>query len=248
MARGVWGGVPPLAPSPHARYANLILIGEKPMEKKTIFKIMEEAILDGNNEQARQGARDALQQQIDPLEVVESGLSKGMDIVGDRFEQGLAFLPELLMAADSFNAAMEVLKPEIEAQKKEIAKGGTVLIATVKGDVHNIGRNIVATILETRGFTVLDLGQDVPALQIVEGAEKTKADVIALSSLMTTTMPNQREVMNALTEMKLRDKYFVIVGGGPVTQNWADEIGADGYGSNAMEAVALVKDLLRRKS
>jgi trimethylamine corrinoid protein len=217
------------------------------MEKKTIFKIMEEAILDGNNEQARQGARDALQQQIDPLEVVESGLSKGMDIVGDRFEQGLAFLPELLMAADSFNAAMEVLKPEIEAQKKEIAKGGTVLIATV-GDVHNIGRNIVATILETRGFTVLDLGQDVPALQIVEGAEKTKADVIALSSLMTTTMPNQREVMNALTEMKLRDKYFVIVGGGPVTQNWADEIGADGYGSNAMEAVALVKDLLRRKS
>jgi methanogenic corrinoid protein MtbC1 len=106
----------------------------------------------------------------------------------------------------------------------------------------------VATILETRGFTVLDLGQDVPALQIVEGAEKTKADVIALSSLMTTTMPNQREVMNALTEMKLRDKYFVIVGGGPVTQNWADEIGADGYGSNAMEAVALVKDLLRRKS
>jgi corrinoid protein of di/trimethylamine methyltransferase len=171
-----------------------------------------------------------------------------MDIVGDRFEEGLAFLPELLMAADSFNAAMEVLKPEIEAQKKEIAKEGTVLIATVKGDVHNIGRNIVATILETRGFTVLDLGQDVPALQIVEGAEKAKADVIALSSLMTTTMPNQREVIYALDEMKLRDKYFVIVGGGPVTQTWADEIGADGYGSNAMEAVALVKDLLRRKS
>jgi trimethylamine corrinoid protein len=216
------------------------------MDKNTIFKTMEEAILDGDNERARQGATQALQQQIDPLEVVESGLSQGMDIVGDRFEQGLAFLPELLMAAETFNAAMEVLKPEIEAQKKEVAKGGTVLIATVKGDVHNIGRNIVATILETRGFTVVDMGQDVSALQIIEGAEKTKADVIALSSLMTTTMPNQREVIQALKEMNLRDKYSVIVGGGPVTRNWADEIGADGYGSNAIEAVDLVKDLLRR--
>lgn len=215
------------------------------MESEMIFDLLEKAILEGDNESARQGALEALQQQIDPLEVVELGLSKGMAAVGDLFERGDAFLPELLMAADTFNAAMEILRPEIEAQHKELAKSGTVAIATVKGDVHDIGKNIVATILETRGFNVVDLGIDVSSLQIYEGAEKAKADIIALSCLMTTTMQNQREVIQALKELNVRDKYRVIVGGGPVTQEWAGEIGADGYASNAIEAVSLVRDLLK---
>jgi methylmalonyl-CoA mutase cobalamin-binding domain/chain len=141
---------------------------------------------------------------------------------------------------------MEILGPEIEAQKKQITKAGTVLVGTVKGDVHNIGKNIVATVLETNGFEVVDMGVDRSALEIIEEAEKAKADVVALSSLMTTTMPAQKEVIEVLQEMGLRDKYYVIVGGGPVTQEWAAEIGADGYGESAVHAVAVIKTLLKK--
>jgi len=214
------------------------------MEKAAILESMEKAILEGNSELARQGAKEAIEQKIDPLEVVESGLSKGMEIVGARFESGEAFLPELIRAADTFKAAMKILKPEIEAQKKQMAKTGTVLIATVKGDLHDIGKNIVATVLETRGFSVVDLGIDIPALQIIEEAEKANADIIALSCLMTTTMPNLKGVLSAMEEMNVRDQYRVIIGGGSLTHQWADEIGADGYGRNAVEAVNLVKNLM----
>jgi corrinoid protein of di/trimethylamine methyltransferase len=214
------------------------------MEKAAILESMTKAILEGNSELVCQGAKEAVDQKIDPLEVVELGLSKGMEIVGDRFENGEAFLPELIMAADTFKAAMKILKPEIAAQKKQVAKTGTVLIATVKGDLHDIGKNIVATVLETRGFSVVDLGIDVPTLQIIEEAEKVNADIIALSCLMTTTMPNLQGVLTAMEEMNVREQYRVIIGGGALTHKWADEIGADGYGTNAIEAVNLVKHLM----
>jgi methylmalonyl-CoA mutase cobalamin-binding domain/chain len=170
-----------------------------------------------------------------------------MEIIGGRFECGEAYLPELLMAAASFNAAMAVLKPEIEAQKKQLVKLGKVLIGTVKGDVHSIGKDIVASVLDTGGFDVVDMGVDNPSLNIIQEAEKIQADVIALSSMMTTTMPAQKEVIDTLKEMGIRRKYFVIIGGGPVNQEWADRIGADGYGKSAIDAVALVKDLMAKK-
>ena len=214
------------------------------MEKGKIFENLKMAIVDGNREKAREHASEALRQRIDPLEVVEQGLSKGMIIVGDRFECGEAYLPELLMAADTFNGAMEVLKPEMEAQRKEVVKEGKVLIGTVKGDVHDIGKSIVATIFNIYGFSVVDVGVDVSTLSIIQEAEKVEADVIALSSLMTTTMPVQREVIETLRQMKLREKYIVIVGGGPVNQAWADEIGADGYGRSPIEGVEIVRRLL----
>lgn len=216
------------------------------MEQTAILELMQKAILEGNNDLASQGAQEAIQQQMDPLKVVELGLSKGMEVVGDRFEKGEAFLPELIMAAGTFNAAMQILKPEIEAQKKQMAKTGTVVIASVKGDLHDIGKNIVAMVLETKGFTVVDLGIDVSTLQIIEEAAKAKADVIALSCLMSTTMPNLKDAIGALNEMNVRDQYHVIVGGGPLTQSWADDIGADGYGANAVEAATLVKDLMSK--
>ena len=218
------------------------------MEKREIMENLAMAIVDGDQDKARENAREALHNQIDPLKAVEQGLSKGMATVGNRFESGHAYLPELLMAANAFNAAMEILEPEIEAQKKQITKIGTVLIGTVKGDVHNIGKNIVATLLETNGFEVVDMGVDNPCLNIIQEAEKVKADVIALSSLMTTTMPGQKEVIETLEEMDLRGKYFVIVGGGPVSQEWADEIGADGYGESAVQAVEIARKLLGQRN
>ena len=170
-----------------------------------------------------------------------------MAIVGESFERGESYLPELLMAAAAFNAAMEILMPEIEAQNKEIAKAGTVLIGTVKGDVHNLVKNIVSMVLETNGFSVVDIGVDVPSLKFIEEARKVKADVIALSSLMTTTMPAQKEIIEILEEKNLRNEYFVIVGGGPISQQWADEIGADGFGKTAVDAVGLIKRLLSQR-
>ncbi len=217
------------------------------MEKEQILENLATAVVDGDEDKARENAREVLGNQIDPLEAVEAGLSKGMTVVGDQFESGAAYLPELLMAANAFSAAMEILEPEIEAQKKQITRIGTVLIGTVKGDVHNIGKNIVATVLEINGFEVVDIGVDNSTLSIIEEARKAKTDIIALSSLMTTTMPAQREVIETLEEMGVRDRYFVIVGGGPVTQEWADEIGADGYGKSAVQAVEIARKLLSQK-
>lgn len=217
------------------------------MDKSQILEKLAAVVMDGTEDEAKVLAQAVVANKIDPLEAIEQGLSKGMKIIGDRFECGEAYLPELLMAAASFNAAMAVLKPEIEAQKKQLVRLGKVLIGTVKGDVHSIGKDIVASVLDTSGFEVVDMGVDNPSLNIIQEAEKVQADVIALSSVMTTTMPAQKEVIDTLKEMGVRQKYFVIIGGGPVNQEWADRIGADGYGKSAIDAVALVKGLMAKK-
>ena len=213
------------------------------MDKQEILENLNTAIINGDQQSARENAQKAIDEGLDPLEAVDDGLSKGMEIVGAKFEKGDVFLPELLMAADTFNAAMEILNPLIEANKQKTSKLGTILLATVKGDQHNIGKNIVATVLETNGFEVVDIGIDQSTLNIIEAAQNHKVDFIGLSSVMTTTMPYQKEVIDTLMEMSLREKFFVLVGGGPVSQQWADEIGADAYGENAAEAVKLVKKM-----
>ncbi len=217
------------------------------MSHQEILENLARAIIDGDQQSARENAQSALDNELDPLEAVDQGLSKGMEVVGAQFENGDVFLPELLMAADTFNAAMEILNPVIEANKQITSKLGTVLLATVKGDQHNIGKNIVATVLETNGFEVVDIGINQSTLNIIEAAQQHKVDVIGLSSVMTTTMPYQKEVIGTLTEMGLRENYFVLVGGGPVSQRWADEIGADGYGETAMDAVGIAKRLIEQK-
>ncbi len=214
------------------------------MDNNDILKDLANAVIEGDDELAVSSAKAALEINMDPLQAVEEGLSKGMDVIGRQFESGEVFLPELLMAANAFKAAMDILKPELEAQKKSTTKMGTVLLGTVKGDLHNIGKNIVATVLDTNGFEVIDIGIDNSPLTFIEQAEKAQVDIIGLSCLMTTTMPAQREVIQTLSEMNKRDKYKVIVGGGPVTQEWADQIGADGYSESAVQAVNLVKGLL----
>lgn len=217
------------------------------MDANQILEKLSAVIIDGTEDEAQALAQEVVANHIDPLEAIEKGLSKGMGIIGAKFESGDAYLPELLMAAANFNAAMAVLKPVIDAGKQTVTKLGKVLIATVKGDVHSIGKDIVATVLDTSGFDVVDMGVDNPSLNIVQEAEKLKVDVIALSSVMTTTMPAQKEVIDTLTEMGIRQKYFIIVGGGPVNPEWADRIGADGYGRSAVDAVALAKSLMARK-
>jgi len=214
------------------------------VDKKEILENLATAIIEGNKDMARETAQNALRAGINPLEAVDQGLSKGMEVVGAQFESGDSFLPELLMAGGTFSAAMEIIKPAIEANKQQMRKEGKVLLATVKGDLHNIGKDIVGTVMETNGFEVVDIGVDQPTLNIIEAADKNKADIIALSSLMTTTIPNQKELIEVLKEMGIRDKYFVLVGGGPVSQKWADEIGADGYGETAIDAVNISRNLM----
>ena len=217
------------------------------MEQQEILENLSMAIIEGDEDKAKEYAKEVLIGKMDPLKAVEQGLSKGMITLGERFEKGEVFLPDLLIAADAFNIAIGVLKPAMEAQKKQVAKLGTVLIGTVNGDVHGIGKNIVAIVLEAYGFEVVDIGVDNPSLKFIEAAEKVKADVIGLSSLMTTTMPAQKEVIDILKEMNLRKKYLVIIGGGPVTKEWADKIGADGYAESAFQAVDMIKELLSQR-
>jgi len=217
------------------------------MDQKKIFENLSMAIIEGDEDKAKEYAKEVLISKMDPLKAVEQGLSKGMITLGERFEKGEVFLPDLLIAADAFNIAIGVLKPAMEAQKKQVAKLGIVLIGTVNGDVHGIGKNIVAIVLEAYGFEVVDIGVDNPSLKFIEAAEKVKADVIGLSSLMTTTMSAQKEVIDILKEMNLRKKYLVIIGGGPVTKEWADKIGADGYAESAFQAVEIVKKLMNQK-
>ena len=214
------------------------------MNKEEIFEKLSSSVVEADKEMVRKGAHEVVNQKIDPVEAIEKGLSKGMEIIGERFSKAEVFLRELLMAAQTFDTAMEILEPEITAQKKEVTTRGTIVMGTVKGDVHSIGKDIVATLLKTGGFDVHDLGVDISPLSFIEAAGKTRADIIALSSLMTTTIPGQKEVIEVLKEMGLRNQYRVIVGGGPVNQQWADQIGADGYGETATDAVSLARDLL----
>jgi corrinoid protein of di/trimethylamine methyltransferase len=218
------------------------------MSKEAILEHLAAAVEYGDGDQAREYAQQVIDTELDPLVAVEQGLSKGMDEIGAQFERGEVFLPELLMAAAAFDDAMGLLQPEIEAQNKKIARIGTVLISTVRGDVHNIGKNIVATVLGINGFHVVDMGVDNTPLDIIQEGQRVKADILALSSLMTTTMPAQKEVLDVLEEMNMRHQFQVMVGGGPVTSEWAAEIGADGYGNSTIQAVETAQRLAGQKN
>jgi dimethylamine corrinoid protein len=180
---------------------------------------------------------------MEPSEIIEKGLSAGMNEVGTLFERGKLFLPHVMMAADAMTAGVKALEADMpeESQSKKL---GVIVNATVEGDVHDIGKSIVSTMLQSAGFEVYDLGRDVPTKTIVENAKKVNANIIGLSALMTTTLQGQREVIEMLKEEGIRDKMKVMVGGAPATQAWADKIGADCYAENASEAVTKAKELL----
>ncbi|RLE05612.1 MAG: hypothetical protein DRJ06_08805 [Candidatus Aminicenantes bacterium] len=216
------------------------------MKKEEIFKALFEAVVEMDEEKGKDAAQLLVKQNYDPLEGIEDGLSKGMKVIGDKFNQFEIFLPDLMMAAKVFDSAMTILKPHI-AVGSEVAKKGTVVIGTVKGDIHQIGKDLVALLLETGGFEVHNLGEDVSTSTFIEEAGRVKADIIALSSLLTTTMVAQKELIDTLKEIGEREKYIVMIGGAPTSQKWADEIGADIYGENAERAVSLALEFMSKK-
>ena len=203
---------------------------------KGMIELEQEAVVSGIEKILEAGA--------DPLEVIEKGLLPGLKKIGEQFEDEEIFLPELMKSAQIFQEAMKLLQPVIQEKGAALKKRGTVVIGTVKGDLHYIGKNIVKLLLETSGFSVYDLGVDVDPFAFILKAEEVNADVIALSALLTTTLVGQKDVIEALEGQGKRDNFKVIVGGGAVTKAWADEMGADGYAENAYGAVDLAQSFV----
>jgi trimethylamine corrinoid protein len=216
------------------------------MENKQLFGKLSQAVIEGDSGGLVQLVRGAIDK-VDPLAMIEQGMAPGMTEVGNKFSEGEVYLPELLMAAEAWEEAMKILKPKLVAAGADIEKQGTVVIGTVQTDIHEIGKNIVAHLLTPAGFEVYDVGCDASATKFLDKAEEVGADIIAASAIMSTTVPYQKDIIDLLVSKGLRDKYMVMVGGGVVSQEWADKIGADGYGELASDAVEVAKKLVARK-
>ena len=214
------------------------------MDNSELFENLEKAMVSLDQEAIVSKTAESLEAGIDPLEIIEKGLLPGLNTIGELFENEEIFLPELMKSAQIFQEAMGLLQPKIQEQGATVKKKGTVVLGTVKGDMHYIGKNIVRLLLETSGFNVHDLGVDVDPFSIIVKADEVNADIIALSALLTTTLIGQKDVIEALEGQGKRAKFKVILGGGAVTKAWSDEIGADGYAENAYGAVTLANSLV----
>jgi len=201
------------------------------------------SIVNGDPDQTLALTKAAIGAGLEPMSIIDDGLLPGMRIVGEKYSSGEYFLPNLIVSANGMKQAMQLLEPELKARRQTPKSAGTVVIGTVKGDIHEIGKSLVATMLSANGFTVHDLGVDVPIDKFVAAALATGATLVGLSALLTTTMGVQRNVIDALKAAGLRDKVKVMVGGAPVSQRWANEIGADGYAEDAIGAVRLATTL-----
>lgn len=204
------------------------------------------SIVEGDPDRTLRLTGEAVSAGLPPLRIIEGALTPGMTIVGDKFGAGEYFLPNLLIAAKAMQGAMGHLEPLLRDSGEQVKSKGTVVIGTVSGDIHEIGKSLVATMLTANGFEVHDLGVDVDTEAFVEKVGELQADILGLSALLTTTMTRQREVIEALEGAGLRERVRVILGGAPVTAGWSAEIGADGYAEDAMGAVRLSESLLER--
>ena len=209
-----------------------------------LLDAMRQSIIDGDEEKSEALARQALEQGLDPLTAINQGYVLGVHFVGEQFGAGEMFLPDLMLAAEAMKTAVAVLEPDMAKRGKRRQTLGKVVLGTVRGDIHEIGKSLVGTMLSASGFEVFDLGVDVPFEKFVEKAHEVGADIVGVSALLTTTMTGQKSVIAALDQAGLRPKVKVMVGGAPVTRAWADEVGADGYSEDAIGAVALARRLV----
>jgi len=209
-----------------------------------VFQEMAQSIIDGDSEISAKLAQQAVVQGIDPLEALSQGFVVGVNQVGEAFAKGDAFLPELVMAGEAMKAAVAVLEPELARRGTERKVLGKVILCTVEGDIHEIGKTLVGTMLSSAGFKVFDLGVDVPVMKVVEKAREVGADIVAMSALLTTTMVHQKDVIEALEDIGIRSKIKVLVGGAPVTKEWVKQIGADGYSEDAIGAINVARQVL----
>lgn len=210
--------------------------------QKDLLDAFRDAIVAIDEDKAREIAENIISEKIDPSTAIKYSIADAAIKVGEKFDSGEYFLPHLVMAEDLMEAVDAILEKHIPAEKIERKK--VIVIGTVQGDMHSVGKNLVATMFKAGGFEVHDMGVDVTSIAFIDKAKEVKADMIALSSLLTTTMPYQKEVIEDLAAMGIRDRFKVMIGGGPVTQVYARDIGADGYGRDAIEALDEVKKLL----
>jgi len=208
------------------------------MEEKDILNRLKECIVNLDIEGITQACQDALAVGIPPVKAITQGMAKGMNIVGEKYEAGEYFLSELIMAGEVMKEGTKILEPHLKAETKKLGK---VVLATVEGDIHDIGKNIVATLLDAAGFEVIDLGVDVPAEKFLETVQTQKPDILALSALVTTTMPEMKIVIKELVKAGQRRRVKVIVGGAPLTEGYAEIIGADAYAPDALAGVNICK-------
>ncbi len=209
-----------------------------------LLESMKQSIIDGDPDRARELSQRGLSEGLSPFEAINKGFVLGLQAVGAQFEEGEMFLPDLVLAGEAMKAATAMLEPAIHKSGKSRETLGKVVLGTVKGDIHEIGKTLVGTMLSANGFEVFDLGVDVPFESFALKAKEIDADIIGVSALLTTTMTGQKGIVEAIERHGLRPKVKIIVGGAPVTQDWADAIGADGFGKDAVGAVALAKTLM----
>ncbi len=217
------------------------------MSKSLLIGEIKNAILSYDIDETVKTAQAAVEAGVDPVEAIEQGLVSGIKEVGERFHRYEIYLPQMVMAADAMMEAMKIFESVLSEEQIRQLRKGTIVLGTVEGDIHDLGKNIVVMMLKAEGFQVSDLGKDVKTDTFIKTAREVDADIIGVSSLMTTTMPYQRDLIEELTRLGLRDNFMVIVGGGPVNREWADRIGADGYGKDASETVKEVDRLMALK-
>ncbi len=213
-------------------------------QEQGLLDALRQAVVDGDIQETEALARKSVQEGIDPLLALEDGLGKGIKIVGDGFGKGEMFLPELIGGADAMQAGTKILTEKLKSTGMAKKPAGKIVMGTAAGDIHIIGKALVTTMLIVNGFEVLDIGEDKSAADFLEAIRQHQPDIVGISALLTVSMITQKEVVQALSEAGLRSQVRVMVGGGPVNQEWADEIGADAYGMNAYEAVTKAKTLM----